>query len=219
MLEEELMDQMDPSYKQFAARITPTVNPDTILGIRVPVLRKYATRLIREKRAQEFLHTPHVYYEEYLVHAFLLSKEKDEKQCLRDIEAFLPCINNWAVCDSIRPKVLTKDNALLRRYINKWLKSKKPYTIRLAIEFLMAYCLGNDYQRSDLNTVACIHCDHYYVQMMQGWYFAEAMINHYEDVLAVIPDMDNEVRRKTIRKAIESYRIAEQQKKELRTLL
>lgn len=219
MIEKDLQECIEPSYRKFTASLNPSVDENRILGIRVPVLRKYAQRLLREGRADAFLQElPHAWHEEDLVHAFLLSKEKDMDQCLQDVERFLPYVDSWDVCDSIRPAVFGKNHAELRKRITVWLKSDHPWTARFGVEMLMAYCLDEHYRSSDLKKVCRMHSDDYYVLMMQGWYLAEAMVNHYEDVLPVLDLCDAKVRRIAIRKARESYRISEEKKQELKTL-
>lgn len=219
MLEKDLQESIEPACRKFTASQNPTMDENRILGIRVPVLRKYAQRLRKEGRTAAFLkELPHAWHEEDLVHAFLLSREKYMEQCLQDVKCFLPYVDSWDVCDSIRPAVFEKNNPLLRKNIAEWLKSDHPWTMRFGVEMLMAYCLDEHYRKSDLKKVCRMHSDDYYAQMMQGWYLAEAMVNHYEDVVQVLDLCDAKVRKTAIRKARESYRISEEKKQELTKL-
>ena len=62
--------------------------------------------------------------------------------------------------------------------------------------------------------VAEIKSDEYYVKMMQAWYFATALSKQYGEAVKLIENnlLSNEVKKKTIQKAVESYRISAKKK-------
>lgn len=211
----------DQEYKLFHQKLMPTVNPDTIIGIRVPQLRAYAKTLKKDPLHFVFLQAlPHRYYEENNLHAFLLEQIKDFEQCVRAVDEFLPYIDNWATCDMLRPKCFQNHTDELLPAIEKWLSSGHTYTVRFGIGMLMSYYLDQYFEMGQLDRVASIQSEEYYVNMMIAWYFATAFAKQYEAALPYL--LENRlpvwVHNKTIQKAVESYRITPEQKAYLKTL-
>ena len=212
-----LLRHQDPVYRDMQRRLLPTVDPETILGVRTPVLRQLARELEDGEAFQENL--PHRYFEENQIHAFLLERKKDFDKTARAVEAFLPYVNNWATCDQLRPKAFRNQEKLLP-LISKWLASPAPYTVRFGLGMLLCHFLDEDFRPEFLEMAASVKSDEYYVNMMVAWYFATALAKQWD---AAIPYMEQKrlpdwVHRKTIRKAVESYRITKEQKDYLRTL-
>ena len=218
---ERLLSMQDEAYKEFHCKLMPTINPDTVIGVRVPMLRKLAKELYGTAEAEAFLsELPHKYYDENNLHAFLIAQIKDYNSCIAEVERFLPYINNWATCDGLSPKIFKKHLPELLEHIKVWLASDETYTVRFAIGMLMQFYLDDafDLQYSDM--VAAVKSEEYYVNMMIAWYFATALSKQYDAVLPYLENhkLDIWTHNKTIQKAIESYRITDDQKKYLRGL-
>lgn len=214
----------------------PNIEKDRIIGIRVPVLRKYAKELARGSRlflsvqnekendcdnVEKFLNSlPHYYYEENNLHMFLIMQMKDYDTALAYLEAFLPYIDNWATCDSGVPAVFKKNKNELLLHVYEWLDSDKPYTVRYGIGTLMRLYLDEDFDIKYALDVAKIRSGEYYVNMMKAWYIATALAKQYDAVLPILQErlMDSWSHNKAIQKARESYRITPQQKEYLSTL-
>lgn len=217
-IQKELFKLQDVKYRAFHRKLIPTVNPDTVIGVRVPHIRALAKRIGEEKDA--FLQTlPHAYYEENAMHAFLVSEEPAFETCLSQVSAFLPYVDNWAVCDGLRPKSFSKNRDKLLPEIEKWLRSPQPYTMRFGIEMLMVHYLDAEFRAEHLRWVLAMQSTEYYVRMMQSWYFATALSKQWESTFPYIAEgkLDTWVHNKTIQKAVESYRITAAQKAVLRT--
>ena len=220
-IEQKLFQLRDLPYKVFQEKLMPTVDPDTVIGVRIPALRKLARELHAQAKTKEFLSDlPHRYYEENNLHAFLIEQISDFNACICELERFLPHVNNWATCDSMRPKCFSNHKKELLERVLIWLQSDKPYTVRFGIETLMLYYLESDFEERFLALVASTESEEYYVNMMIAWYFATALAKQYD---LVLPYLENNrlslwVHNKTIQKAIESYRISDAQKAYLRTL-
>lgn len=220
-LQKQLFDLADEKYKEFHSKLMPTVNPEKIMGIRVPILRKFAADFSKTHEAKLFINNlPHNYYEENNLHAFIIEKEKDFDTCIKLVNNFLPYIDNWATCDMLRPKVFAKNKEKLFTYILKWIKSEHTYTVRYGIGMLMVHFLDEDFSPEFPNTVSKIKSDDYYVKMMIAWYFATALAKQYENILPFFkqPVLDKWIHNKAIQKARESYRITAEQKVELNSL-
>ena len=216
-----LFENQDLGYKEFHQKLVPNLDPDTIIGVRVPALRKLAKDFSGTEKRAEFLKTlPHKYYEENNLHAFFIEQIADFDRCIAEINRFLPYIDNWATCDSMRPKVFSKNKEKLLLEIDKWLKSEKTYAVRYGIEMLMVHFLDEDFNEKHLEKVASIESDEYYVNMMLAWYFATALAKQWDRTVPYLYEhkLHPWVHNKTIQKAVESYRISAEQKKFLKNL-
>lgn len=217
----KLFELKDDEYKEFHSKLMPTVKKEKIIGIRVPMLRKFAAEFYKVPYAEEFLNTlPHFYYEENNLHAFLIEKTKNFDEAIELTDKFLPFVDNWATCDMLRPKVFAKGKDKLLKYIEKWLNDAHPYTVRYGIEMLMVHYLGENFSPKYPELISKIKSDEYYVNMMISWYFATALSKQYNKILPFfnIQTLDKWTHNKAIQKAIESYRITDEQKAELKKL-
>ena len=217
----ELFKMQDMDYRDFNSKLIPTVDKESMIGIRTPDLRKYAKQLGKSSDVIEFLQTlPHKYFDENQLHAFIISEIKDFKNCIDEINRFLPYIDNWATCDQLSPKVFKKHHNELFEYIKDWLKSDKVYTLRFGIGMLMEHFLDEDFDILYPETVSKIRSGEYYINMMIAWYFATALAKQYESIIPFIENnsLDIWTHNKAIQKSIESYRITDEQKAYLREL-
>ncbi len=219
-IREQLFLLRDNRYKEFHSKLMPTVSPEKIIGIRIPQLRKLAKRLIKEGRADGFLkELPHFYYEENNLHAFIIAEIKDFNMLVSELERFLPNIDNWATCDSLRPVAFTKNREALLPYALRWMKSEDEYTVRFGIEVMMTYYLDDEHYSEEYpEFISEIRSDKYYVNMMIAWYFATALVNHSDSIMPYITEkrLSPWVHNKTIGKAVESYRISPEMKEALK---
>ena len=211
----------DLPYRDFTAKLIPNIDPATMIGIRAPVFQKAAKEIYRAGDYDAFLKDlPHRYFEETNLHAYLASMGKDFETVVRQLDAVLPYIDNWASCDSIRPPVFRKEKKTLYSHCLRWIQSDHPYTIRFGIEMLMTHFLDDAFWPEVNEAVAAVHSDHYYVQMMQAWYFATALAKQWDATLPFVAQrrLDDWVHNMTIRKARESYRITDDQKQLLQSM-
>lgn len=218
---ESLLELRDEEYAKFQAKLTPSVDPELFIGVRVPDVRKLAKLLKNDPNAEAFMQElPHKYYDENMLHGLLISDIKDYDKAVEETNRFLPYIDNWAVCDIMSPKVFKKHKDKLIVSIRKWAGSKETYTIRFGIEMLMSHYLDEDFNAEYLEIPAKIRSGEYYVNMMTAWFFATALAKQWESVIPYIEKkrLDKWTHNKTIQKAVESYRITDEQKEYLKTL-
>lgn len=211
----------DQAYQDFQAKLIPTVDPETVIGIRTPALRKLAKEIFKEGAYEDFLtDLPHTYYDENNLHAFIIEQIKDYEECMRQTEIFLPYIDNWATCDLFSPKVFAKHKTELLEKIKHWLASEETYTIRYGIEMLMTFYLDADFKLEYAEMVAAVESEEYYVKMMVAWYFATALAKQYESIVPFLEQkrLEDWTHNKSIQKARESRRITDEQKVYLKTL-
>ena len=221
-LQQNLFGMRDAAYAAFIAKLTPGFPPSHLIGVRVPLLRTIARSFAKEEAAsQRFLsHLPHSYYEEDMLHGMLISLVKDYDRCLDLTDRFLPYVDNWAVCDTLSPKVFAKHKAQLLENILRWSSSSHTYTCRFGLRMLMTHFLDDSFSADFLEIPAAIRSEEYYVKMMVAWFFATALAKQWEATLPYLENrqLDPWTHRKTIQKAIESYRIPPERKDYLRKL-
>ena len=223
-IREALLSHADNGYKAFMCPLMPTVNPDTVMGVRTPVLRRMAKELRGTAGGEALMDDlPHTYFEENQLHAFLIEQEKDFVAAIAAVDAFLPFVDNWATCDQLSPKAFKGHFAELSPHIRRWMADPAPYTCRFGLEMLMRYGLQADFDPLFLSEAAHLSItgrEHYYVRMMVAWFFATALTYQYEAALPYLTEgcLPTWTHNKTIQKACESYRIPPERKARLRTL-
>ncbi len=217
----ELFSKQDIKYRDFQVKLIPHKTVEEMIGVRTPELRKYAKELLKREDIGSFLAIlPHEYFDEYQLHAFIISGIKDYDKCMEEVNRFLPYVDNWATCDQLSPKVFKKNRSDLLKQIKKWLKSKETYTVRFGIGMLMEHFLNEDFDIKYPEMVAKLRSEEYYINMMIAWYFATALAKQYDAVLPFIEEkrLDKWTHNKAIQKSVESYRITPEQKEYLKTL-
>lgn len=222
--------------RDFLSKLVPTIDKKNILGIKNPKIRAFAKEKFKvdEKECIKYIHSlPHKYLEEYILHTSILECLKDYDMVVKETERVLPYIDNWATCDTYSPKIVKKNLNNYYKYIKKWCKSKKPYVIRMGIEHYMSFYLDDKHNHKEMYDIisklrfkskykykkeTAIECpDKYYVDMMIAWFFATALAKDYKNALLYIKENKLEpwTHNMVIRKANESFRIKDNQKKEL----
>ena len=220
-LQSQLFAMQDRKYQEFQSGLIPDLPKEKIIGIRMPALRSFAKTFGKTEEAKEFLKVlPHQYYEENNLHLMIVNAEKDYDTCLEQVKVFLPYINNWATCDMPLPKCYAKHKKELLKEIPQWLASGETYIMRYGMGVLMSLYLDEDFQPEYLEWVTAVRSEEYYVNMMIAWCLATALAKQWD---ATIPYLEEKrlpewVHKKTIQKAIESYRITPEQKIYLKTL-
>lgn len=220
-VQDQLFGMQDLKYRDFHAKLMPTVNKEKLIGVRTPALRAFAKSYGKTEEAKEYLQIlPHQYYEENNLHGLLIEQIKDYDTCLKELKRFLPYIDNWATCDMLAVKVVKKHLDTFIDEVYRWMESDHTYTIRFGVNMLMRYYLEDAFRMEYPEKVAQIRSKEYYVNMMRAWYFATALAKQYEKILPFIEEqkLDIWTHNKTIQKAIESYRITPEQKEYLRGL-
>lgn len=236
----------DNRYRLFQSKLMPDVPIENVIGVRMPALRQLAKRIAQTpdkitqtpdtiiqtpgKTAQPidkeaFINAvPHTYYEEKTLCGLLICEETDLGKTIALLDRWLPEVDNWATCDVVKPRAFRKamksEPQTLLSHCLRWTESAEPFTIRFGINMLMTYFLDDRFSPTLLERVAKIDCNHYYVRMGVAWYFATALAKQYE---ATVPYLEQHLlpdwtHRKTIQKAVESFRISDSRKAYLKTL-
>lgn len=218
---DRLFEMQDLKYRDFNSSLNPTLNKNCFIGVRTPLLRSFAKEIKGTELAEKFiLELPHKYFEENQLHALLFDNEKSFDKCIKNIELFLPYVDNWATCDQLNPKIFKNYPENLFENIKIWIKSNRTYTVRYAIKKLMDIYLDDNFQKKYCDMVAEIKSDEYYICMMQAWYFATALAKQYDTAIEYLENhkLTDFVHKKTIQKACESFRVSNEHKIYLKSL-
>ena len=221
-LREILLRHQDTAYADFTARLIPGVPREKFIGIRTPEYKKIIREIADDPVIPEFLAAlPHELYEENCLHATLINAMKDYGACVAELERFMPYIDNWAVNDMISPACFRKHHAELAGKVREWIASPATYTRRCGMRIMLANFLDGDFRPEYLDLPADLRSDEYYVNVMTAWLFAEALAKQWD---AAVPYLENRrldpwTHNKTIRKACESFRVPDERKAYLRTLV
>ena len=218
---ERLIACGNDEYRDFQSKLVPNISKEKIIGVKTPDMRRIEKEIRGTDEAEKFLNElPHKYYEENMVHFFLISMIRDFDECVKATERFLPFIDCWPVCDQSSPKVFAKNHDKLTALIKKWIDSEHVYTSRFGIRMLMNEFLGEDFKPEYLEWVAAVRGEDYYIKMMVAWYFATALAKKYDESIIYIEErrLDPWTHKKAIQKAIESFRVSDEHKEYLKTL-
>lgn len=214
MIQTKLFELQDTAYRDFQRKLIPNLDPVAVIGVRTPALRQMAKALTLDDLGP----LPHRYFEENQLHAFILSREKDFNTLLRELDGFLPYVDNWATCDQMTPRCFRRNRQALLPHIRRWVASDHPYTVRFGIKMLMDHFLEDDFAAEYPDWVAGIASEEYYIRMMQAWYFATALAKQFDASLPYIAQrrLETWTHNKAIQKSVESYRISRENKEILK---
>ena len=223
-IRDRLFELQDLGYRDFHSRLMPTIDKELIIGVRTPALKRLAKELVKESpdEVSEFMkQLPHRYYEENNLHgAFIGLTAKTTEEALNMIDEFLPFVDNWATCDGLPPKIFAKDLSQVRKRIMPWLESDETYRVRFAVVTMLSYFLEEEFESNDLEVLAKIRSEEYYINMAIAWYYSFALIKQYDETIGLIEKgtLDKWIHNKSIQKAVESYRVPDNTKRYLKTL-
>lgn len=219
---EGLFALQEEAYRVFQAKLIPGIAYEKVIGVRMPALRAYAKEVAKWPAAREFLEElPHTYYEENNLHGALLSLlYKDLEELLKQLERFLPYVDNWATCDMLSPKLFRKNLPLVYEHIKRWLNSGDTYTVRFGLVTLLEYFLDEAFLPEMLELAAAVESEEYYIKMAVAWYFSIALVKQYDAAIPYFtkPTLELWTHNKALQKAVESRRLDRETKEYLKTL-
>lgn len=220
-LQEELFKLQDIAYRDFHSSLMPGVDKEAVIGVRTPVLRKFAKEYAKSGETEQFMRElPHKYYEENNLHMMIIGQIKDYVECISELEKFLPYIDNWATCDLPLPKCFDKNKEDIIVRAKNWIATDDTYVKRYGMGVMMRLFLDEDFKEEYIQLVAGVKSEEYYVNMMIAWYMATALAKQWDAAIPYIQEhrLSEWVHRKSIHKAVESYRITPEQKDYLKGL-
>ena len=221
MIQEKLFEYQDLGYREFNSKLIPNIDKETMIGVRIPDIRKIEKSLSTEEKEEFLLKLPHKYFEENMLHGIIISNMKEYDMVIINLEKFLPYVDNWAVCDSISPKIFKKNREKAIVNVLSWIKSNHTYVCRFGIGMIMQLYLEDEYfKRTYLDIIAEIKTEDYYINMMRAWTFQVALVKQWKEAILYIEKglLDEFTHNKTISKSCDSYKIEKEKKEYLKTL-
>lgn len=216
-----LLENANPQLADFNKKIIPeTTLP--ILGIKVPILRDIAKRIVKSKDLS-FLNETHEYFEEFFIHGLIIAYANfDINKTIQLLNKFIPSIDNWAICDSVcnTLEVFKKEKAIAFDYLCGLLSKDDTYSKRFAIVGMLSHFIGSKYDRKIIEKTKIINTNEYYVYMAIGWLYCEMLIKNPNLILPMLEkkELCPAVQNATIKKVRESYRVSPQLKEYIKTL-
>ena len=215
----ELKKLSDEKQQIFNQKIIPNAK---ILGIKMPLLRKFAEELLRklnQKEILEFIGKNGKFCEELILKALLINSLKiDEKTRINLAKNFIPRISNWAVCDIFCQKKKC-ELALWHEFVLKYKNAKGEFEKR----FFYVFMLVNFVNLDDLQILFEVLCDEksefYYTQIAAAWALCEYATKFENEVFAFLQIYKNrKIKNLAIKKICESLRFDSGTKSKFRAL-
>ena len=209
---------IDQKYKTFQEKICQTKYE--ILGVKIPILRNIAKKLLKEYDYYYLLNNiDNKYFEEIMLKAIIIGNAKvSYEEKLNLITKFLPLIDNWAVCDILvgELKFIKGNEDKFLNFINPLFASKDEYPLRFAFVILLNYYINDKYIDMVLDKCLSVKSDYYYVLMSISWTLSIALVKYFAKTLEFMQknkdEFDKWTYNKALQKARESFRIDEDKK-------
>lgn len=217
-----LLSQQDLTYQKFSQKLLPGIS--NIIGIKIPILRKYAKELVHKYEISYLLNIiDDQYFEELMLKGIIIGYEKNIDKVTNMIYDFVPLIDNWSTCDSFVSslKITINYKEEMWPVIVNALTSKHEYSIRFGIVMLINYYLEVDKIPIILEILKQVHSNYYYVNMALSWIFSMCLVVDFDYTFDFLNTsvLDQWILKKTICKANDSFQISQEQKIKMKKLL
>ncbi len=221
---DELKSQRDETFRRFNERIA-NVAEGTSIGVRIPILRAYARRMIaRTDFSWDTLDSfPNTYLEIRMLKCLCTGYAKLSFPQLCDrIRKCVPVIDGWAVCD-----VFCSTLKSVRKHRNEYLPElenfigeKSEFSQRFAYVLMLGCYMEKEYLPFVFEMLDRAQSQYYYTMMGAAWLLAEVLVRFYEEGVSYLRTgkLSDTAKNKAISKACESFRVDDSQKKFLKSL-
>lgn len=181
--------------KDYMEKLIPDVDSDRIIGVKSDDVKEAAHDMYYERGLEGlrfFLDDlPHYFIEEENVHSYIINCIEDIEVQYRELDVFLPTIDNWWTCDIIRLAHPLDDahDAFLQEHIQKWLNSDDLYTTRFGIVSTLRHYLEDRFDVKHLDAIAAVNAtEDFYLRSAVAWFFATALIFRLEETLPYLTE-------------------------------
>lgn len=222
-IRKRLLKESDEKYKKFSSALLPTTEQEKILGVRLPVLRKFA-REIYKNSGTVFLQENNLkYFEEIMLQGMIIGLVKDDDKVIKKyIKNFIPKIDNWSVCDSFccSLKFVKGREENFLEFIKPYLHSKKEYEVRFAVVILLDYYICDKYIDTVLNLLEQVKHEGYYAKMATAWAISMCYVKYPQKTFEFLKNtkLNSQTVNKAVQKITESLKIDSEAKKKVISL-
>lgn len=215
-----LNDNSETEYRQFSAKLLPNVK--NILGIRLPILRKFAKE-ISKNDFQSFLKLKTDFFEEKMLKGFVIGYLKQDISAkFNYIADFIPQIDNWSVCDSFcsTMKIKPENQGIVWDFVTKYINSDKEFENRFAFVMLLNYFVDEKHIDLIFDILNSYTSDKYYAQMACAWLVSECFVKFPDKTFFYLKNntLQMEIFKKSIRKIIESTAVSSAWKNKIKEI-
>lgn len=210
-------------YAVFNRRIVNTQK--TVLGVRVPALRKLAKKLARQCTATDIAQYMDSLdkrkYEQVLLAGLMINYASlTDSEAIKLAGKYLRLVDSWAEVDIFASKRKSFDEELWWTFAVECLASRNEFTVRYGVIEMMANYVNEKHIASVYTHLRSIQHDGYYVKMGMAWLYAAAAVPFYKRTLEEIEhsDIDRWTKGKALQKMLESYQFTPEQKEEIKQL-
>ncbi len=214
---ERLRALSDETYRKFNESLIPGAE-NTSYGVRMPQLRAIAKELVHADW-QQFLSDAQDcrVHEVVLLRGLVIAAAPcDYSRRLELLAAYIPDIQNWAVCDCVCSSIHSAKKHLPETwaFLQPWLRSQAEFELRFGVVMLMDYFIQEAYIDQVLELLQSIRHDGYYVNMAVAWALSVCFVKFRAKTLRLIEarSLSPWVQNKTIQKCRESRRVSPEDK-------
>jgi 3-methyladenine DNA glycosylase AlkD len=221
-LRKTLRSLAEESYREFASSLIP--EPVNMLGVRLPILRKLARKELQGQWRELLSHPPESpFTEETMLDGIIIGcADMPTQERLNYIDAFLPRISNWSLCDSFCSglKFARKEQESVWTFLLSCLRSPSSWNKRFAYVMMLLYFLNDNYIDAVLRQLTSCDETAMHVVMSVGWALTECYIRYPERTLVLLqsPELPEIFFKSAIRKITESGRVSAEEKEFIRKL-
>lgn len=215
----EFLDILAPyaedSFALFQKRLIITER--RVMGVRTPTLRKIAKQYA--SHIDEVFSFPDEYYEIAFIKLTMASGLPYER-FLEYLDRCIALMDNWALCDCFKANCIKRRKDDFLPVLQKLFQKGGEYEQRYPLVVLLSEYMEEKYLPFIENCLAQANTEYYYVHMATAWLIAEVLVKEYSFGVRLLQKklVDAKTHNKAIQKAIESYRLSQEQKEYLRSL-
>jgi 3-methyladenine DNA glycosylase AlkD len=148
--------------------------------------------------------------------------KEDIETILKLVKAFIPLIDNWAVCDSFCNglKITKNHKERVWEFLQTYLQSDREYEIRFGVVMLLNYYIDPVYAPRAFAHFDRIRHEGYYVKMAVAWAVSIYYVVLPEVTLKYIrsSQLDDFTYNKALQKITESLRVDKEKKEMIRSM-
>lgn len=210
-------------YIEFETRICKTKRK--ILGVKTPNLKKVAKQFSNsleysiDEKINYIIDIDDIYsFEEILIKGFMIEYINDIsiQQRLQILANYIPCIDNWAVCDLVCSalKFIKRQKSEVFKFLGIYFKSEYEFFQRFAVVVTLNFYIDDIYIDKVLKKYKNIKSEKYYSKMAIAWALSKIYVNYPNKVLNYINNCieDDFIYNMTLQKLIESYKVSKSDK-------
>lgn len=218
-LRDQLLELCEPKYMKFTSALMPGV--ENVLGIRLPLLRKIAREIAAGDWRAYLAQAGDFYFEERMLQGMVISYARcDPAEKLEHVVRFIPKIDNWAVCDCFCWRLKAAERQPMWEFIRPRFRSEAEYEVRFAVVMALGNFVDQAHIEDLLQLLDGIRHEAYYARMGVAWAVSVCYIKFPERTHAWLEScsLDDWTFNKSLQKIVESYRVSDAAKQEIRAM-